>query len=69
MSITTFGSRLRELRAAAGISQRELASRAGVHQVQVARYETGRHMPPWDTICRLADALGVAVDQFRQAKP
>lgn len=52
------GSLLREARRRAGLSQRELAERAGTSQSVVARIELGRTSPSADTLRRLLDAAG-----------
>jgi uncharacterized protein len=49
---------VRELRLAAGFSQRALARRAGTSQPAIARYEGGAATPSWETIQRLAAACG-----------
>jgi uncharacterized protein len=49
---------VRELRLAAGLSQRALARRAGTSQPAVARYERGASTPSWETLQRLAGACG-----------
>jgi len=49
---------LREARLAAGLSQRELARRAGTSQPAIARYEGGLATPSWGTLERLAAACG-----------
>jgi uncharacterized protein len=49
---------VRELRLAAGLSQRALARRAGTSQPAVARYERGLAAPSWETLQRLATACG-----------
>jgi transcriptional regulator with XRE-family HTH domain len=49
---------VRELRLAAGLSQRALAQRAGTSQPAVARYERGVATPSWETLQRLAKACG-----------
>ncbi|CAN5182129.1 hypothetical protein BH20ACT8_BH20ACT8_09160 [soil metagenome] len=49
---------LREARHKAGLSQRELARRAGTSQSAIARYERGRVTPDIDTLFRLARACG-----------
>jgi transcriptional regulator with XRE-family HTH domain len=49
---------VRRARVAAGLSQRELAERAGMPQSTVARIETERLNPRWDTVVRLLDAAG-----------
>lgn len=59
------GKRLRAIRERRGMSQYELASRSGVHRVTIARIELGDHLPAWDILCTLADALGVSVSDFR----
>ena len=59
-----FPARLRELRAAAGLGQIELAKRSGVPQPTVAAYEVGRNAPSWANVVRLSLALGVTPDAF-----
>jgi transcriptional regulator with XRE-family HTH domain len=57
-----FGERLAGARREAGLTQRELASRAGVTLNSIWRYETGRRPEDYDVLARLAEAVGVAVD-------
>ncbi|MGH8994357.1 MAG: helix-turn-helix domain-containing protein [Acidimicrobiia bacterium] len=52
------GGLLRLARMEAGISQRELASRAGVPQSMIAAYERGRREPTLPTLLRLLEAAG-----------
>jgi transcriptional regulator with XRE-family HTH domain len=61
----TFARRLRELRVAAGLSQYELAKRAGLTSQAINRLEgrEGRD-PSWSTVQRLARALGLPVGAF-----
>ena len=49
---------VREVRLAAGLSQRALARRAGTSQPAIARYERGAATPSWETLQRLAAACG-----------
>ncbi|HEX8689504.1 MAG TPA: helix-turn-helix transcriptional regulator [Solirubrobacterales bacterium] len=49
---------VREMRVAAGLSQRALAERAGTSQPAVARYERGAATPSWETLQRIAEACG-----------
>lgn len=58
---------LRNARRAAGLSQRELASRAGVAQPAVARIETGGVIPRIDTLERLLRACGHTLEVTRRA--
>jgi PAS domain S-box-containing protein len=54
----TFGQRLRELRHHKGLTQKELADRAGVSITYVSKLETGALPPPREkTILALADIL------------
>ncbi|HEX8153319.1 MAG TPA: helix-turn-helix transcriptional regulator [Thermoanaerobaculia bacterium] len=52
-----FGARLRELRAAAGLTQRELATRSGTSSAAISNFEAGNNAPTLGTLVRLADAL------------
>lgn len=52
------GCRVRELRLAAGLSQRELASQAGTSQPAIARLEAGGGEPRLSTLDRISDVLG-----------
>ena len=53
---------LRELRQKRGMTQRELASRSGVHHNAIAKFETGERdirSASLDTALKLCDALHV----------
>jgi hypothetical protein len=54
----TAGSLLRRARVGAGLSQAELAVRAGVAQSVISAYEAGRRQPALPTLARLIDATG-----------
>lgn len=54
----TAGSLLRRARAAAGISQAELAARAGVAQSVISAYEAGHRQPALPTLAKLIEAAG-----------
>jgi transcriptional regulator with XRE-family HTH domain len=62
-----FAARLRQLREAVVLTQEQLAGRAGLHKLGVAKLERGGREPAWATVLALADALGVPCDQFRGA--
>ncbi len=62
--------KLRAIRLARALSQRDLAEQAGVTQKTVLDLELGRQEPRLRTIRRIAAALGVEpaeVDEFREA--
>lgn len=52
-------SLLRDARQRAGLTQRELAARAGTSQSALARYERARTMPDLATLLRLVEACGL----------
>ncbi len=60
----SFGGIIRRLRQDLGLSQAELARTAGVHLRQIRRYESGEQQPVLPVAVRLADALGVTVNQL-----
>ncbi len=65
MARKSLGTRLRELRVAKGLTQEELADRAGLHRVHVTQLEGGRYQSPrLDTLGRLAKALGVSLGRL-----
>lgn len=57
-------SRLKDARLAVGITQGELAARAGVSRQLISAVEVGRHLPRIDAALALAAALGVRVDDL-----
>ena|ERR1017187_8075112 len=61
-----FNARLRELREAAGLSQAELAERAGLSKGGIADLEQDRNRPTWDSVQKLAAALGVSCEAFNE---
>ena len=66
-----FASRLKALREQAGLSQGQLAERAGMNMFSIAKLEQGRREPSWATVLALAAALGVDCTAFlpTAAKP
>lgn len=57
----TAGTVLRHARSQAGLTQRELARRAGVSQSVIAAYESGAREPSLATLAALVDASGVTL--------
>ncbi len=62
----TFGERIRELRKAAGLTQREFADQLGIDFTYVSKIENGRtEIPPSEQlITRMAGLLGVDGDEL-----
>lgn len=65
MSPKRLSTVIRRLRAAKGISQRDLAAKVGVKGAYIAQLETGaRKNPSLDVLKRIARALGVPVTEL-----
>ena len=60
-SEVTAGAVLRQARSTAGLTQRELARRAGVSQSVVAAYESGTREPSLATLAALVEATGISL--------
>lgn len=56
--------RLREVRKAKGITQQELAERAGLHLTYVGHLEAGKYHPTVFVMWKVAKALGVGLDEL-----
>lgn len=61
-SDVTAGAVLRQARRAAGLTQREVATRAGVQQSVVSAYESGGREPSLATLSSLVEACGVSLE-------
>lgn len=57
-------TRLKELRTAKRLTQRELSELVGVTRVTIARYEIGERDPKGKTLVRIARALGVTTSEL-----
>lgn len=56
------GERLRELRTAKGMTQKEVAKFVNVAQSTYTLYEGDKREPPFETLCALADLFGTTCD-------
>ena len=69
----TFAEILREIRDKRGLTQSQLAAKAGLQPSAVSHFEAGRRAPSFANLRYLADALGVSVDlllgRTRAAEP
>ena len=59
-----FAACLRMYRAKADMTQVELASKVGVDAQSIVNWEKGEYMPSLRTTVKLADELGVSIDQL-----
>jgi len=64
LTIMKFKDLLRELRKQAGITQAELAERAGIPLPSLRGHEQGQRIPSWASVVKLAHALQVSTDAF-----
>ena len=62
--MSNVGVKLREYRLKRGLSQAELAQRAGKKRSAIGNYESGAREPDYDTLIALARALEVSVAQL-----
>ncbi len=58
----TFGENIAAARKKKGLSQEELAKRAGTIAVTIGRYERGEIKPSIDTAAKIAEVLDVSLD-------
>ncbi|MTT30653.1 helix-turn-helix domain-containing protein [Terrilactibacillus sp. BCM23-1] len=56
------GFRIRNLRETAGYSQKELAEKLNISNVQLSRYESNNRKPDPDTLMLIADYFQVSTD-------
>lgn len=57
-----FSNKLKELRQARGITQKQLADWSGLGRSQISNYENGIRTPDWKTQEKLADFFNVRLD-------
>jgi transcriptional regulator with XRE-family HTH domain len=63
------GHRLAELRRRAGLTQEGLARASGVGTDAIRKYERGRRTPLFDQAIKLAQAMGVSLDELAGIEP
>ena len=59
-----FGERIRTLRHERGLSQEEMAYRAGIHRTYIGGIERGERNPALKNIAAMAQALGVSLPEL-----
>ena len=58
------GERIREIRKAQGLTQKELGHRLGLSYQSIAQWENGLRSPKLETILKIAQALGVRMEDL-----
>ena len=64
---TRLSEQLRRLRESRGLSQKALAEKSGVPRPTIAHLESGQANPTLSVVVRVAQALGVSMDELTQA--
>ena len=59
-----FGARLKAARKATGLTQEEIARTIHIHRTTYTKYETDQAEPPFDTLVKIANTLGVCVSSL-----
>jgi transcriptional regulator with XRE-family HTH domain len=57
-----FKERLKKLRTDKGLSQKELAQEAGIHIMNISKYERGENKPSSTILSKIANVLNVTTD-------
>lgn len=68
MEKTFFGDKLKEFRAKSGLTQQALAKAAGLTITAINHLETGHRSPSWPTVQKIACALGLKTDDFKNCE-
>src|SRR5262245_51900902 len=66
MATADFAGRLKELREQAGLSQKQLADKAGIGQRTISHLEQGVNKPSWETVQALCQALAISCEAFNK---
>lgn len=61
---TVLGSRIRQARRAAGLSQSQLAEKIGAHVTSISDWERGANAPTMRHLTSVAEATGQSLDWF-----
>jgi len=59
-----FRLQFRTIRERRGLTQVALGQRAGIAPASISHFETGQRVPSLESLVKLADALGVSVDEL-----
>lgn len=65
----TTGARIKAARKAAGMTQAELASRLGIPYQSIGQWENDLRNPKYESLQKIASALGVSVADLLDVKP
>lgn len=60
--MSNFAERVRSLRKARGLTQKQAADLFGITEIAWRKYEAGKRTPTFDGLIALADFFGVSLD-------
>lgn len=63
-NLKKLGTNIRFLRERAGLSQEALGFKADLHRTYVSQLELGQRNPSYTTLCKLAKALSVSINEL-----
>jgi transcriptional regulator with XRE-family HTH domain len=63
------GEQIRRVREHANLTQHEVCGRSGIDVATYSRIEQGHSSPKLDTLIRIADAIGVGLDDLVRTGP
>ena len=66
--VLDFGSKLRTIREAQGLSLDNLANLTGIDKAALSRIESGARIPKYDTFLRIVDALNSPLADFMPSR-
>lgn len=64
----TIGYKIKEIRLQQGLTQRQLGEKCGILEPNIRKYELGKANPKFETLQKIATALGVPVSIFFNIK-
>ncbi len=64
--LKAFGEKLKALRESKHLSVIDLADAVGLTRQHIYQLESGQQQPSWESVQKLAEALGVSTDTFRE---
>lgn len=59
-----FGNKIREIRKSNGLTQEQLAEKAGIDNKHLSKIENGLHLPTYKTLQKLFEALNINNDDM-----
>lgn len=63
-SLRALGQVVRQIRKETGLTQEELARRAGLQEIELGRIESGQRDPAWGTVRKLSYGLDLALPEL-----